>query len=131
MIRYATLKKKPKELLALTGLVRQEIEELLPIFEQALKKPPKAPKRRKRGPGGGAESLAAHGRGPVTLHSGLCEDLSAASGASRVVWDKSTQCQPLHSAVVASFGESLGGSRYDARTGWSTSRRARTSPGGS
>ena len=56
MLRYATLKKKPKELLALTGLARQELEELLPAFEQALKKPPRAKKRRKRAPGGGRKA---------------------------------------------------------------------------
>lgn len=56
MLRYATLKKKPKELLALTGLARQELEELLPAFEQALTKPPRAQKRRKRAPGGGRKA---------------------------------------------------------------------------
>ena len=31
-----TLKKKPKELVALTGLARRECEELLPVFAKAL-----------------------------------------------------------------------------------------------
>ena len=53
MLRYADLRKKPKELLALTGLARREFEELLPIFEQAVKAPPKARRRRQRAPGGG------------------------------------------------------------------------------
>ena len=53
MIRYATLKKTPKDLLALTGLARREFEELLPVFEQALPKPHNDRKRRKRAPGGG------------------------------------------------------------------------------
>jgi hypothetical protein len=53
MIRYATLKKTPKDLLALTGLARREFDELLPIFEQALPKPGRGRKRRKRAPGGG------------------------------------------------------------------------------
>jgi len=45
MIRYVTFRKKPKDLLALTGLARREFDELLPTFEQAL---PKPPKRRQR-----------------------------------------------------------------------------------
>jgi hypothetical protein len=61
MIRYTMLKKKPQELLALTGLTRREFEELLPAFEQALKKPvhvlTRTVKRRKRAPGGGRKAL--------------------------------------------------------------------------
>ena len=53
MISYATLKKKPKDLLALTGLARREFDELLPVFEQTLPKPRKRRKRRQRAPGGG------------------------------------------------------------------------------
>lgn len=53
MLRYATLKKKPKDLLALTGLAHREFEELLPVFEQALPKPRRRRKRRQRAPGGG------------------------------------------------------------------------------
>jgi len=53
MIHYATLRKKPKDLLALTGLARREFDELLPIFEQALPKPHKRRQRRQRTPGGG------------------------------------------------------------------------------
>jgi hypothetical protein len=53
MIRYGTLKKKPKDLLALTGLARREFDELLPVFEQALPKPRPRRKRRQRAPGGG------------------------------------------------------------------------------
>lgn len=53
MIRYATLKKKPKDLLALTGLARREFDELLLVFEQALPKPVRRRKRRQRAPGGG------------------------------------------------------------------------------
>lgn len=53
MLRYATLKKKPKDVLALTGLARREFEELLPVFEQALPKPRPRRKRRHRAPGGG------------------------------------------------------------------------------
>lgn len=53
MIRYATLKKKPKDLLALSGLARREFDELLPVFEQAMPKPSKRRARRQRAPGGG------------------------------------------------------------------------------
>lgn len=53
MIRYATLKKKSKDLLALTGLARREFDELLLVFEQALPKPRKRRKRRQRALGGG------------------------------------------------------------------------------
>lgn len=53
MIRYVTLRKKPKDLLALTGLARREFDELLPAFEQALPKPRKRRQRRQRAPGGG------------------------------------------------------------------------------
>lgn len=53
MIRYSTLRKKPKDLLALTGLSRREFDELLPVFEQSLPQPRKRRKRRQRAPGGG------------------------------------------------------------------------------
>ena len=53
MLSYATLRQKPKDLLALTGLARREFEELLPAFEHALPKPAPRRKRRKRAPGGG------------------------------------------------------------------------------
>lgn len=56
MIRYAALRKKPRDLLALTGLARREFEELLPAFEQALPNAPKRRKRRQRAPGGGRKS---------------------------------------------------------------------------
>jgi DDE superfamily endonuclease len=57
VLTYETLKKKPKELLALTGLARREFDELLPAFAQALtateeRAKPK-PKKRQRAPGGG------------------------------------------------------------------------------
>ena len=57
MLTYETLKKKPKELIALTGLARREFEELLPAFAKALEAAeeaarPKATKRR-RAPGAG------------------------------------------------------------------------------
>jgi hypothetical protein len=53
MLRYVALKKKPKDLLAITGLARREFEELLPAFEHALPKPAPRRKRRKRALGGG------------------------------------------------------------------------------
>jgi hypothetical protein len=53
MLRYDDLRKKPKELLALTGLARREFEALLPAFEQALSQPTPRRKRRQRAPGGG------------------------------------------------------------------------------
>lgn len=57
MLTYETLKKKPKELVALTGLARREFEELLPAFGKALAAAeeaarPKATQRR-RAPGAG------------------------------------------------------------------------------
>jgi hypothetical protein len=57
MLTYETLKTKPKELVALTGLARREFEELLPVFAEALQaaeaptRP--APRKRQRAPGGG------------------------------------------------------------------------------
>lgn len=38
MLNYETLKKKPKKLLALTGLARREFEEVLPVFAKAMDK---------------------------------------------------------------------------------------------
>ncbi len=57
MLTYETLKKKPKELVALTGLARRECEALLPVFGKALRaaeeraKP--TTKERQRAPGAG------------------------------------------------------------------------------
>lgn len=59
MLRYATLQKKPKDLLALTGLARREFEELMPVFEQALLKVRPQRKRRRRAPGGGRKPVLA------------------------------------------------------------------------
>lgn len=59
MLRYATLRKKPKDLLALTGLARREFDELLPAFERALPKPSRPRKRRQRAPGGGRKPTLA------------------------------------------------------------------------
>ncbi len=57
MLTYETLKTRPKELLALTGLARREFDELLPAFTQALQvaeeRTHPAPQRRQRAPGGG------------------------------------------------------------------------------
>ncbi len=57
MLTYETLKRKPKELLALTGLARREFDELLPVFAQALQGAEEqiraAPQQRQRAPGGG------------------------------------------------------------------------------
>lgn len=60
MLTYETLKKKPKELVALTGLARREFEELLPTFATALKAAeaqvrPKT-KNRQRASGAGRKS---------------------------------------------------------------------------
>ena len=56
MLNYTTLKEKPETLLALTGLARREVEELLPTFTSMLAdseaQKPRAQKR-KRAPGGG------------------------------------------------------------------------------
>ena len=57
MLTYTDLQKKPKKLLALTGLARREFDELLPVFTKALAEAaapikPK-PKKRQRAPGGG------------------------------------------------------------------------------
>jgi DDE superfamily endonuclease len=57
VLTYETLKKKPKDLLALTGLARRECEALLPVFEKTLRaaeeraKP--AMQKRQRAPGAG------------------------------------------------------------------------------
>ena len=48
MLTYKTGKKKPKELLALTGLARREFDKLLPVFAQALAEAARKPKRKKR-----------------------------------------------------------------------------------
>ncbi len=57
MLTYETLKTKPNELVALTGLARREFEELLPVFAQALHaaeaQARPVPRRRQRAPGGG------------------------------------------------------------------------------
>jgi hypothetical protein len=57
VLTYETLKKKPKELVALTGLARRECEELLPVFEKALRvaeeKAKRATRERQRAPGAG------------------------------------------------------------------------------
>ena len=57
MLTYETLKTKPKDLLALTGLARREFDELLPMFAQALQaaeaQAHPVPRRRQRAPGGG------------------------------------------------------------------------------
>jgi len=57
MLTYETLKTKPKELVALTGLARREFEELLPVFGQALhsaeEQAQPALRKRQRAPGGG------------------------------------------------------------------------------
>lgn len=60
MLTKETLKKKPKVLLALTGLARREFDELLPAFAQALataaeQAKPKR-KKRQRAPGGGRKA---------------------------------------------------------------------------
>jgi len=52
MLTYATLKRKPRELLALTGLTRGEFEMLLAAFEQALPAPTLRRPRRVRAAGG-------------------------------------------------------------------------------
>ena len=52
-MRYSTLRKNPKDLLALTGLSRREFDELLPLFEQRLPPPRHCRKRRQRASGGG------------------------------------------------------------------------------
>ena len=57
MLTYETLKKRPKDLVALTGLARRECEALLPVFEKTRRaaeesaKP--APQERQRAPGAG------------------------------------------------------------------------------
>lgn len=57
MLTYETLKLKPNELLALTGLARREFEELLPAFAQGLQAAEErvqpARRKRQRAPGGG------------------------------------------------------------------------------
>jgi hypothetical protein len=55
MPEYATLKKNPRKLLALTGLTKAEFEEVLPAFREALADRFPEPKReiRQRAPGGG------------------------------------------------------------------------------
>jgi Helix-turn-helix of DDE superfamily endonuclease/DDE superfamily endonuclease len=55
VLTYATLKNKPQEFLALTGLALREFDELLPAFTQALDaaEPPTKRKKRQRAPGGG------------------------------------------------------------------------------
>ncbi len=57
MLTYAELQKKPKKLLALTGLARREFDELLPVFTEALAEAEAAArprrKKRQRAPGGG------------------------------------------------------------------------------
>jgi hypothetical protein len=62
MLTYAQLKERPRELLAATGLMGAEFEQLLPAFESAYSKqyPPQrtlAGKPRQRRPGGGAKGV--------------------------------------------------------------------------
>jgi len=55
VLTYATLKNKPQEFLALTGLALREFDELLPAFAEALEttETPTKRKKRQRAPGGG------------------------------------------------------------------------------
>ena len=57
MLTYTELRKKPKKLLALTGLARREFDELLPVFTKALAEAERPThrkrKKRQRAPGGG------------------------------------------------------------------------------
>lgn len=62
MLTYETLRKKPKELLALTGLALREFDELLPAFAKALEAAaapakPKSKKRQRASGGGRKPSL--------------------------------------------------------------------------
>lgn len=58
MLRYETLKKRPKRLLALTGLARREFEEVLPAFDRAYTARYPAPKKkRRRAAGGGRKAI--------------------------------------------------------------------------
>ena len=57
MLRYETLKRQPKRLLALTGLARREFEELVSVFGRAYAgRYPMARKKRKRAVGGGRKA---------------------------------------------------------------------------
>jgi len=57
MLRYESLKQRPKRLLALTGLARREFEELLPAFGQAYAtRYPVVKQKRKRAAGGGRKA---------------------------------------------------------------------------
>jgi hypothetical protein len=57
VLTYTELQKKPKRLLALTGLARREFDELLPVFTTALAEAERRlqpkPKKRQRAAGGG------------------------------------------------------------------------------
>ncbi len=58
MLRYETLKQRPKRLLALTGLARREFEELLPAFGKAYAaRYPVTKKKRQRAVGGGRKEV--------------------------------------------------------------------------
>lgn len=58
MLCYASLKQRPKQLLALTGLARREFEELLPSFGKAYAaRYPAAKKKRQRAAGGGRKAV--------------------------------------------------------------------------
>lgn len=56
MIEYTALRKKPRDLLALTGLSRREFDELLEAFEESLQLPSTRPKKRQRAVGGGRKA---------------------------------------------------------------------------
>ena len=58
MLRYETLKKRPKRLLALTGVARREFAEVLPAFRRAYTaRYPTPPKKRRRAAGGGRKAI--------------------------------------------------------------------------
>ncbi len=58
MLRYETLKQRPKRLLALSGLARREFEELLPVFGKAYAaRYAVTKKKRQRAVGGGRKEV--------------------------------------------------------------------------
>src|SRR5262245_47506134 len=140
MLTYTTLKDRPRDFLAATGLTREEFLRVLPAFVAAytacypLDKTWQGKVRQRKLGGGAKRPLVPDGR-QVAFYPRLSEDKSPANHARLALWAEPTPDELLDSSLAARLATGLSRARHGPGTrcqpGGHESPHAGGSPGGS
>ena len=127
MLKYLTLKEKPKEFLVATGLTDEEFQCLLPTFQKCYeqlspKKPKPTKKRKQRAKGGGRKSKFENLSDKLLFILIYQKTIPLSNDARLEFWFELNAGQLLGASPVAGFAAEFARDGDDTGRRWQASR---------